>query len=452
LPPSWDAYTQAYIAETRRHATRNPFKDMSSQEFIGVINAEAERRLGLQRGTNLAYSTKAKNNKGKGQSLLKRITSKLKDTKSNEENTEKKSTKLYCKHCKTKGHLANDCDKWDADPCTHCGRFNHESKDCWHKDKPKQDKGKAKPKSRKRPRNEETNVADSDSQHSAVTIEMTGDVAPGGIVFDSSEEGQHFNFADYDVTNFNGIDERTLYYDWLADSASTSHIVNRQDVFKTYKPVKDTLITGVGGLRVHAQGRGDVDVYMMHNRVTHTIHLHNVLYVPRNRNNLFSLGHWLANGGNFSGHDLALISKAGESITKGMLTANNLIKLRFRYAKSDDVDDAITGDNAATISLSTTQQLKGWDTWHRRFGHISYSGLRKLFDRELVTGFLVDRASSMSDCVACTEAKQSVIPFNKKGEHDTEPGDLTHVDVWGKYDVASINNFQYYLLLVDDTS
>ena len=58
----------------------------------------------------------------------------------------------------------------------------------------------------------------------------------------------------------------------------------------------------------------------------------------------------------------------------------------------------------------------------------------------------------MSDCVACTEAKQSVILFNKKGEHDTEPGDLTHIDVWGKYDVALINNFQYYLLLVDDAS
>ncbi len=54
--------------------------------------------------------------------------------------------------------------------------------------------------------------------------------------------------------------------------------------------------------------------------------------------------------------------------------------------------------------------------------------------------------------MAYTEAKQSVIPFNKKGEHDTKPGDLTHVDVWGKYDVVLIKKFQYYLLFVDDTS
>jgi len=54
--------------------------------------------------------------------------------------------------------------------------------------------------------------------------------------------------------------------------------------------------------------------------------------------------------------------------------------------------------------------------------------------------------------MAYTEAKQSVIPFNKKGEHNMKPGELTHIDVWGQYDVASINNFQYYLLLVDDAS
>jgi len=54
--------------------------------------------------------------------------------------------------------------------------------------------------------------------------------------------------------------------------------------------------------------------------------------------------------------------------------------------------------------------------------------------------------------MACTEAKQLVIPFNKKGDHKRKPGELTHIDVWGKYDVASINGFSYYLLLVDDAS
>jgi hypothetical protein len=35
----------------------------------------------------------------------------------------------------------------------------------------------------------------------------------------------------------------------------------------------------------------------------------------------------------------------------------------------------------------------------------------------------------MPNYVACTEAKQSVIPFNKKGEQETEPEEVTHINV-----------------------
>jgi hypothetical protein len=106
------AYTQAYIAETRHHTTCDPFRNMSSQEFISVITAKAKRHLRIQRRTNVAFNVKVKNNKGKGQSLLKCMTSKLKDMKLNNDNKEqsdKKTKKLYCKHCKTQGHLTNNC-------------------------------------------------------------------------------------------------------------------------------------------------------------------------------------------------------------------------------------------------------------------------------------------------------------------------------------------------------
>ncbi len=56
----------------------------------------------------------------------------------------------------------------------------------------------------------------------------------------------------------------------------------------------------------------------------------------------------------------------------------------------------------------------------------------------------------MADCVACIEAKQSVIPFNKKGEQETELGELTHINVWGKYNKASINGFSHYLLMINN--
>ena len=36
-------------------------------------------------------------------------------------------------------------------------------------------------------------------------------------------------------------------------------------------------------------------------------------------------------------------------------------------------------------------------------------------------------------------------------DQQTKPGDLTHIDLWGKYDVASINGNHYFILLADDS-
>jgi hypothetical protein len=128
------------------------------------------------------------------------------------------------------------------------------------------------------------------------------------------------------------------------------------------------------------------------------------------------------------------------------------MKLHFCYTKNDTKCDTALTPSRTDASYPVVEKLKAWDVWHRHFAHIGISGLRRLFNKQLVTGFNVDRESTFSDCEACTEAKQSVIPFNKTVDHDAEPGELTHIDIWGKYSVSSINGFQYYLLMVDDAS
>jgi hypothetical protein len=58
----------------------------------------------------------------------------------------------------------------------------------------------------------------------------------------------------------------------------------------------------------------------------------------------------------------------------------------------------------------------------------------------------------MLDCVACTEAKMMTSPYGPSEKCFTHVGELTHVDLWGKYDKASIYGNLYYLLLVDNAS
>jgi len=50
------------------------------------------------------------------------------------------------------------------------------------------------------------------------------------------------------------------------------------------------------------------------------------------------------------------------------------------------------------------------------------------------------------------EAKMTVLPYSLTTKRYTKVGKLMHVDLWGKYEKASIYRNYYYLFLVDDTS
>src|SRR6266851_876446 len=181
LPPSWDNFTQAYIAETRHHATHEPFRNMFLTEFIGVIKSEAERQLRRPTPAQNTHSTfgsgTRRRRKGKGRasspSLLKRITQevtqKVQGMKLGDTENHVDDDKLFCKRCMKPGHKTDDCYLWNRKKCIHCDKFNHASEDCYFKDKPKlEKKGKAKENSHKRSRTKEANTADSDHSY-AVT-------------------------------------------------------------------------------------------------------------------------------------------------------------------------------------------------------------------------------------------------------------------------------------------
>jgi transposase InsO family protein len=76
-----------------------------------------------------------------------------------------------------------------------------------------------------------------------------------------------------------------------------------------------------------------------------------------------------------------------------------------------------------------------------------------MHSKRLIEGFSIDPKSPTPDCVTCTQAKQTRKPFDSKSDkRRTNKGELTHMDLWGKYNVTSISGHQYYLLLVDDAT
>jgi hypothetical protein len=81
------------------------------------------------------------------------------------------------------------------------------------------------------------------------------------------------------------------------------------------------------------------------------------------------------------------------------------------------------------------------------------SSIKTLLDHQLVTGLDIDLESPQYDCIACTQAKQHVTPFaTATAQIRTKVGELTHMDLWGKYPVQSINGNQYFHSFLDDSS
>ena len=124
-------------------------------------------------------------------------------------------------------------------------------------------------------------------------------------------------------------------------------------------------------------------------------------------------------------------NKAGQIISSGLKISNHLYRMKFKtyLPRKNTVQKEV---------VLNTEEIFNWETWHRRFGHVSYTGLQKLFDKNMVEGFNVDIKSPKPDCEACIQAKHTISPFNGKSDRNTKPGDLTHIDLWGKYQTHSI--------------
>ena len=165
----------------------------------------------------------------------------------------------------------------------------------------------------------------------------------------------------------------------------------------------------------------------------------------RCKHNLISLGRWENTGRSYHAQDgvLTLYTQNNHAVIQGEQTSNNLYWLKL-HVLHDNIQ------STENFSFTTTQS--SWDTWHWRFGHISYGGLKTLQDKKLVSGFFPDRTFPKPDCIACTQAKLTHKPFPSTATRTKGIGNLTHMDLWGKYEIHSIHGNQYYILLIDDYS
>ena len=247
LPESWDTFTDAYIG-SRRGTADNMKEAIKTQEFIGILKEEYIRRKSRHDGEH--SRTVQQTYQSTLSSTIQPLVDRLKVHSTNNNNMTPR-----CKNCNLMGHTTDDC-KWLGQVhCHECNWFGHIARDCHRKGQ-----GKRKPfnpkenDKRKKKKTEQTNKAQENSEGNA---SFSNNEYTFAVIKDDSED---YNFDTYNVSDINANDEHVSYYDWVADTTTTSHIVNSKDAFTSYKPLERMAVSGVGNSRTLAEGRGIVEL------------------------------------------------------------------------------------------------------------------------------------------------------------------------------------------------
>jgi hypothetical protein len=76
------------------------------------------------------------------------------------------------------------------------------------------------------------------------------------------------------------------------------------------------LVGGIDGIQMHAEGHRTIELESVYKGCKYTLTLNDILYIPRNKNNLISLRCWKAAGGKYAAchRKLTLTTKSGTHI------------------------------------------------------------------------------------------------------------------------------------------
>jgi len=137
LPESWDQFTDQYVAGQLDLVDTDPRKHIDTQQFIGIIIQEHERRR----------SRKPLASKLPNQAFLSlgRDTSKLLLANRISGNANgynhASSSRTRCQICHRNNHNISKCLYRGKPKCTFCGYFRHKTSKCWDADPSKRPQG-----------------------------------------------------------------------------------------------------------------------------------------------------------------------------------------------------------------------------------------------------------------------------------------------------------------------
>lgn len=225
---------------------------------------------------------------------------------------------------------------------------------------------------------------------------------------------------------------------WFLDSGCSNHMCGNREWFSTIDEAFRHSVKLGNDSKMEVLGKGNIRLQI--NGAIHVVT--DVYYVPDLKNNLLSVGQLQERG-------LALLIQDGKCklyhprrglIMQTEMTANRMFVL---------LASVVLEETSTFLQLATEDSSQ---LWHRRFGHLSYKGLRTLQHKQMVKGLPFFKDSSKS-CPGCFVGKQhrDVIPKKSqwRASHKLQ---LVHADICGPITPNSNSNKRYFITFIDDFS
>jgi transposase InsO family protein len=236
--------------------------------------------------------------------------------------------------------------------------------------------------------------------------------------------------------------DNTNMFKWIIDSGATQHMTPHRQAFLTYQSISNRKVyLGDNGV-VDAIGIGCIVVEVEVKGQLRTIHIQDVLHVPKLHANLLSVSKLVSQDLKVQFNNKGCILGAPNGGT--IVTASregNLYQLKFKV---------VNGTSMACLAQGPLHQ-HSLELWHKRLGHLNEKSVKRL--QSMVGGMQVEKGSCDLNCEACIEGKQARQPFPSDGAtRATKVLEIVHSDVCGPMKTPSMGGARYFLTFIDDFS
>lgn len=220
---------------------------------------------------------------------------------------------------------------------------------------------------------------------------------------------------------------------WFVDTGCSNHMCGCKSSFIYLNEDFNSTISFGDNSTVNALGKGDIEIRTK-NGFVETIS--DVLYVPDLKSNLLSAGQLQEKGYeiNIKNGICEIYDPLRGSIAVVKMSSNRLFPLEIVISQPCFI---------AEIENPT------W-LWHFRYGHLNFSGLKTLQQKNMVKGLPeIDIPSQI--CEDCVVSKQHRSPFPQgkswRAKHALE---LVHSDICGPISPSSNGGKKYLITFIDD--